>query len=234
MSYNIKLDIFEGPLDLLLFFIQRDEINIYDIPISSITQEYLEYIEMLQQMKLSIAGEFLEMAAMLMRIKVRMLLPGAENEDEEIEDPRTELVDMLLEYKKFKLAASVLKEKETAQAGFRKALVHYEKTETNPTLDLKELSVVDIGLIFKKMLKNLPADQTYEIKKIKVTITAQIQFVKKYLLNHKRFNFKKLTEKISDRIEVIATFLAVLEMIKNGVIQVVQSNQTAELWIKRV
>lgn len=234
MSYNVKLDIFEGPLDLLLFFIQRDEINIYDIPISEITKEYLEYIEIMQQMKLNIAGEFLEVAAMLMRIKVKMLLPSVDNEDDVIEDPRSELVDMLLEYKKYKMAASKLKEKESVQVGFSKANAYREIIETEEHLDLSELSILDIGLVFKKLLNNMPEEKKYEIKRMKITITAQINFLKEFLQNHSTFSFQKLTETISNRMEVIATFLAVLEMIKNGFIKVLQENSTEELWIQKV
>ena len=234
MSYNIKLDIFEGPLDLLLFFIQRDEINIYDIPISDITKEYLEYVEIMHQMKLAIAGDFLEIAAMLMRIKVKMLLPNTKNDDAEIEDPRTELVDMLLEYKKFKLAANELKNKETAQIGFQNPKVIRQEIEINHEPDLSELSIYDIGLIFKKVLQNMPEKNKYEIKRIKITITEQIDFVKNFLENHTKFNFKKLTEKLSDKIEVIATFLAVLEMIKNEFIWVMQDNESQELWIQKI
>src|SRR6056297_1099703 len=101
MSYNIKLDVFEGSLDLLLFFIKRDEINIYDIPIAHVTREFLDYLHIAHQMNIHLAGEFLEMAAILMRIKSKMLIPSQE-EDEEVEDPRTDLVNMLLEYRKYK------------------------------------------------------------------------------------------------------------------------------------
>ncbi|MBN2279894.1 MAG: segregation/condensation protein A [Candidatus Marinimicrobia bacterium] len=233
MSYNIKLDIFEGPLDLLLFFIQRDEINIYDIPISEITQEYLEYVEILHQLKLSIAGEFLEMAALLMRIKVKMLLPNTQPEDEEIEDPRTELVDLLLEYKKYKLAALTLKEKETAQTGFLEPRIIRQQLEKNNEADLSELSIYDIGLIFRKIVNSMPEKNKYEIKKIRITITEQIEFVRNYLENHVRFSFQNLTEALTDRIEIIATFLAVLEMIKNGIIQVIQEHQNQEIWIQK-
>ncbi len=233
MSYNVKLDIFEGPLDLLLFFIQRDEINIYDIPISAITKEYLEYVEIMQQMKLSIAGEFLEVAAILMRIKVKMLLPNEKNEEDEIEDPRTELVDMLLEYKKYKLAASELRNRESAQIGFQKPRVYTENVEPDHEPDLSELSIYDIGLIFKKVLKNMPDTQKYEIKRVKITITKQVNFIKEFMTANNRFSFKKLTERIDSKVEVIATFLAVLEMIKSGLIKVMEDREEQELWIQK-
>ncbi len=233
MSYNVKLDIFEGPLDLLLFFIQRDEINIYDIPISAITREYLEYVAIIQQMKLSIAGEFLEVAAMLMRIKVKMLLPNEKNDEDEIEDPRTELVDMLLEYKKYKLAATDLRSRESTQTGFQKPLVYSEEVEPDYEPDLSELSIYDIGLIFKKVLKNMPDAQKYEIKRVKITITKQVNFITEFMANTNRFSFKKLTEQVSNKIEVIATFLAILEMIKSGLIKVIEDREEQELWIQK-
>ena len=112
MQYKVKLNIFEGPLDLLLFLIKRDKIDIYDIPIAGVTEQYLEYMELMQMLDLEIAGEFLVMAATLMQIKNKMLLPPEETEDdqEEQEDPREELVRRLLEYRKFKEAADKLKE----------------------------------------------------------------------------------------------------------------------------
>ena len=116
-SYSVKLDVFEGPLDLLLFLIKRDKVDIYDIPIAHITRQYLEYIELMEELNLEIAGEFIVMAATLMRIKVRMLLPRTQDEEEE-EDPREELVAALLEYRKFKEAAQILREKETEQSGW--------------------------------------------------------------------------------------------------------------------
>ena len=234
MSYNVKLEIFEGPLDLLLFFIQRDEINIYDIPISAITKEYLEYIEIMHQMKLAIAGEFLEVAAMLMRIKVKILLPDIENPGEEIEDPRTELVDMLLEYKKYKLVAARLREQEKTQSKYTKAVTYKVETSESAEIDLAELSIMDIGLIFRKILKNIPEQKNYEIKRIKITITQQIQFVKKKLQDNKTLNFKALTKNIKTKIEIIATFLAILEMIKNGLIKIIQEQESQELWISKV
>ncbi len=234
MSYNVKLDIFEGPLDLLLFFIQRDEINIYDIPIASITEEYLEYVEIMHQMKLSIAGEFLEVAAMLMRIKVKMLLPKEKNDEEEIEDPRTELVDMLLEYKKFKLAADNLRKKEKRQFGYQKPAIKKKEVQVEYTPDLSELSIVDIGLTFKKILKNMPENKKYEVKRVKITITKQINYIKEFLEQSTQFSFSELTKKLTNKIEVIATFLAILEMIKNGLIKVMQQNQGQELLIEKV
>ena len=114
MSYHVKLNVFEGPLDLLLFFIKRDEINIYDIPISYITSEYLQYLELMKSMNLQLAGEFIYMASLLMRIKAQMLLPHDINENlEEIEDPRTELVQMLVEYQQYKMASETLRDRKS-------------------------------------------------------------------------------------------------------------------------
>ena len=231
MSYNVKLEIFEGPLDLLLFFIQRDEINIYDIPISEITREYMEYLDVIQQAKMNIAGEFLEIAAVLMRIKVKMILPDVENETEEMDDPRNELVDMLIEYKKFKDAATNLRILETKQSIFRRANIYQKDNRINNKPDLRELSIYDIGLKFKKVLKNMPFEQKYEIKLKKITITGQIQFVKNFLLEKSKFKFNELIRNINSRIEAITTFLAILEMIKDGIIKAVQKNGSAELLI---
>jgi segregation and condensation protein A len=116
-SYSVKLDVFEGPLDLLLFLIKRDKIDIYDIPIAHITRQYLEYIELMRELNLEVAGDFIVMAATLIRIKAKMLLPRTQDEEEE-EDPREQLVVALLEYRKFKEAAQILREKETEESAW--------------------------------------------------------------------------------------------------------------------
>ena len=162
MSYNVKLDVFEGPLDLLLFFIKRDEINIYDIPISHITNEYLEYLELMKSMNLHLAGEFILMASLLIRIKVRMLLPRKEvDETVDVEDPRTELVEMLLEYKKYKDVSNFLRKLETDQLKLHQVNSFLDSVEWDTEIFLSDVNILDKGIAFNKLLVNLPKPSYY-------------------------------------------------------------------------
>src|SRR6056297_773150 len=170
MSYNIKLDVFEGPLDLLLFFIKRDEINIYDIPIAHVTREFLEYIHLAQQMNIHLAGEFLEMAAILMRIKSKMLIPSQED-DEEIEDPRTDLVNMLIEYRKYKKISKRLESREKQYTKFFPASVENQgERKYDPDLFLSDVTLFELSSLFKKLLKNKPEPSLYEVEQFDVSI----------------------------------------------------------------
>ncbi len=235
MSYNVKLDVFEGPLDLLLFFIQRDEINIYDIPISYITKEFLEYINIMQSLKLHLAGEFLAMAAMLMRIKVKMLLPKSlKNDDEDIEDPRTELVDMLLEYNKYKEGAKHLRALEEKQKKFNNVNFIVNNDDVDPDIFLSNISLMDIGMLFKKMLDHIPKDKIYEVKKIKININKQIQFINSFFINRKKIKFKEIIKNIESRIEIIVTFLAILELIKIKTYSVSQNSIYGDMWLTQL
>lgn len=167
MTYKVKLDVFEGPLDLLLYLIQKEEVDIYDIPISKITDQYLEYLELMQLLDLNIAGEFLVMAATLMHIKSKLLLPPDETEeiDRQEEDPRAELVKRLLEYKKFKEAASELSERESTQKHFFARVGSGVKTDELPPPEDKffEASLFDLITAFTKVLKDVPKDAFYQV-----------------------------------------------------------------------
>lgn len=235
MSYNVKLEVFEGPLDLLLFFIKRDEINIYDIPIAYITQEYLDYLEVMQNMNLHLAGEFILMASLLMRIKVQMLLPREQVEDEQIiEDPRTELVQMLLEYQKYKAASDILRDLEDNQRKFYPVKASADDIVWDPSLFLADIHLIDLGIAFKQILESMPKSKYYEIETFKITISQQSQILRRMFTGKKRIKFSTVAVTLKNRIEVVVTFLAILEMVKSAEIRVSQKDVFGDIYLSKL
>lgn len=233
MSYNIKLDVFEGPLDLLLFFIKRDEINIYDIPISHVTREFLDYIHMAQQMNIHLAGEFLEMAAILMRIKSKMLIPS-QDDDEEVEDPRTDLVNMLIEYRKYKKISKKLENRESQYSKYFPAKVeNNSERKYDPDLFLSDVTLFELSSLFKKLLRNKPEPSYYEVEKIDISIQEQRVFIMERLSDGKRIGFRELVKDLDNKLEVIVTFLAILEMVKTNKIKLKQNDLFEEIYIEK-
>lgn len=224
--YNIKLPNFEGPFDLLLFFIKRDELNIYDIPISYITEEFLSYIRLMQYFDLELAGEFILMAANLMYIKAQMLLPiSKEDNEEEIEDPRTNLVQKLLEYTKYKEAALSLKQMQEEQKYFsyRKlfdadiALIEQNTNYKNATLfDL-------ISALRKSIERSKTKEIIHEVEIRNVSLEDRVNLILKVLSKKKRISFYDVIEGDS-KIYIVVTFLAVLDLLKNNLISVFQDD----------
>jgi len=227
MAYQVKLDIFEGPLDLLLFFIQRDEIDIYDIPISRITDQYLGYLDLLIQLNIGVAGEYIRMAATLMRIKARTLLPqlAVTGEDEEIEDPRAELVQMLLEYKQFKEIATDLKVRETEYLQYyqRQPNLRIIDTDVSPDEVLNDVTLYDLMHTFQELLKNIPEPVTHNIKRIDVTIRQQSRYIVSLLQGKSSVYFSEIMQDLQSKIVVIVTFIALLDMIKNRRVNIFQN-----------
>jgi len=232
MSYKVKLEIFEGPLDLLLFLIKKEEINIYDIPIAKITEQYLEYLELMKLLDLDIAGEFLVMAATLMHIKSRMLLPPEEleAESEEEEDPRAELVRKLLEYKRFKEAARQLEDMELGQRNIftRMNVEEYEEEKV-----FFEASLFDLISAFSKMIEGMPKEIFQEIIKDEVTVEEKVHQLMHMLLVEPIVYFTRLFENARSKLEIIATFLAILELIRLKEIIIVQRSLFGEIEIIR-
>ncbi len=213
MSYKVKLEIFEGPLDLLLYLIKKDEIDILDIPIAKITAQYLEYLELMQLLDLDIAGEFLVMAATLMHIKSRLLLPPQEREilEEPEEDPRQELVRRLLEYQKFKEAAQHLEE-----MGLERSR-HFVRSETPPVIEegeYFEASLFDLITAFSKVLTSVPRKTFQEIVIDEFTVEEKIGYILDILKEKTRTYFTNLFENMKNKMEVVCTFLALLELIR--------------------
>ena len=238
MTYRIKLDVFEGPFDLLLFLIRKHEVDIYDIPIHDITRQFQEYIELMKILDLEVAGEFIEMVAILMNIKARMLLPKPLGmSDDEYEDPRTELVERLIEYQRYKEAAEDMHEFEAKQRKifWRK---YFQKTESpNEDTDetyLSNITLFDLLLAFKMALDNMPKVTYHEVKKIDVTIEQQTEYILHKISSQSMILFSELINEIKEKIVIVVTFLAILDMIKTKKIVVRQSGTFEDIRIKRV
>ncbi len=238
MIYRVKTEIFEGPFDLLLFLIRKHEIDIYDIPIHDITNQFLEYIKLMKILDLEVAGEFIEMVASLMNIKARMLLPKPVFGDEDdVEDPRTELVQRLLEYKKFKEAASEMSEFEDHRRKMysRKFFLKPEDEKPSSTEEyLQNVTLFDLLLAFKKALDNMPKVTYHEVKKIEITIEEQTDYILNILDAQPNILFSELIEKFKNRIVIIVTFLALLDLIKIRKIIVRQSRVFDDIKISSV
>ena len=217
--YKIKLDQFEGPLDLLLFFIKRDELDIYDIPISKITKEFLEYVNLIKMLDLETAGDFILMASTLMRIKVRMLLPREIDEKGDEIDPRSELIQALLEYKKYKEVSEELSYMESNQRKINFRGNFQEDLKVAPpdfdTL-LKNITVFDLAKAFKTAIDNIQPEIVHEIEKINITIDEQIIFILDNLLKDSEVNFIRLVAGMKEKIRIVITFIALLELTKVG------------------
>ncbi|MDP2921253.1 MAG: segregation/condensation protein A [Candidatus Omnitrophota bacterium] len=232
MSYKVKLEVFEGPLDLLLYLIKKNEIDIYDIPISSITEQYLEYLDLMRMLDLNIAGEFLVMAATLIHIKSKMLLPPDEKEvlPEEEEDPREELVRRLLEYKKFKEVAGILQDLE----GQRKKMFTRDiPFEAEPGEVFFEASLFDLITALTRVLKDVPKDIFQEIVKDEFTVEQKVHDLLHMLVKSPALSLFELFKNSKNKLEVIATFLAVLELIRLKEVIVVQKQNFSDIEIVR-
>ena len=237
MPISIKLEVFEGPLDLLFHLIEKAKIDIYDIPIAEITEQYIEYLNMMKSLDIDLASEFLVMAATLLVIKSKMLLPKTQNEDENIEDPRDELVVKLLEYKRFKELSDVLRDKYSDNI---KAM--FKDTElADALIDSYELpDILPIGLLVEKfqdiLLKNSDRKEViYErVYRDNLTIDKKIIEILS-ILPHKRWiSFDKIIALYNNKLEIIISFLALLELIKNKKIRIKQSGNFDEIFLKKV
>ena len=235
--YKIKLDQFEGPLDLLLFFIKRDELNIYDIPISKITKEFLEYVNLIKMLDLEVAGDFILMASTLMHIKVRMLLPREVDEKGEEIDPRAELIQALLEYKRYKEMSEELSffESNQRKINYRGNFSADEK-EAPPEYEvlLKNVTLFDIAKAFKKAIENIKPEVFHEIKKINITIDEQISYIMNQLDIANELSFIALVESMNEKIRIVITFVALLELTKMGMIGIKESPNFNDFLILKI
>jgi segregation and condensation protein A len=218
-DYKVKLEVFEGPLDLLLYLIRKEEVDIYDIPIERITNQYMEYLSLMQMLNLEVAGEFLVMAATLMYIKSRMLLPAdqqvTDNEAEEGEDPRWELIRQLIEYKKFKDAALQLGRREDEQSNIFARGATAEDIPADVEQPLAEVSIFDLINAFGEVLKRTSArDEFREIVEERFTVSDKIEEILYTMLSRDDIVFRELFTEAATRTEVVVTFLAVLELIR--------------------
>ncbi|MGD9900073.1 MAG: ScpA family protein [Calditrichaceae bacterium] len=228
MGYRVKIDVFEGPFDLLLFLIRKNEVDIYDIPIASITDQFLEYLEVINVMDLDVAGDFIEMVAILMHIKARMLLPQQFGDsDDELEDPRTELVEKLIEYKRFKEAALDMEELEEKRRLLysRQYFKYLPRTEEiSDEQYLENVTLFDLILAFKKAMDSMPKVQYHEVRKIEVTVEQQSEYILERAGRVKVLLFQDIMKEIREKIVLIVTFMALLDLIRSGKISVRQSD----------
>ena len=236
--YKIHLDNFEGPIDLLLYFIRRDEIDIYDIPISDITKEFIDTIEEWEKLHLHIAGDFIVMASSLMRIKARMLLPRAEiDEQGAIIDPRTELVNQLVEYKRFKDASDMLK-----NLSNERGLKFSRKVEPLLSKDVNEIekdmvlniSLYDLARTFKLAMESRPVVTSLEMQKEPIKLEQQKEFIYKYFDGDGRLRFSSILDKLKSRMEVVVTFLAILDLVREGLCIVTQDKIFGDLELQKI
>lgn len=234
MGIPVKLEAFEGPLDLLLHLIEKNKVDIYDIPIVEITNQYMEYIRAMQEKDLNIMSEFLLMAATLLDIKCRMLLPAEVNEDGEEEDPRAELVEQLLQYKMYKYMSYELKDRQMdgTLLMYKEPTIPDEVKAYEPPVDLDALfdgvTLAQLNNIFKDIMKRQvdkidPVRSAFgKIEKEEVTVEDKLEYLNTYITSHKKFSFRDLMKKQKSKTQLVVTFLAILEMMKMGKIWVEQ------------
>ncbi len=231
-SLNIKIGDFAGPLDLLLFLIRQERADIFDIPIARITEKYLEYIRLMKRLDISIAADFLVMAATLIEIKSKMLLPRDPfaPEDEEVEDPRLELVDRLLEYEKFKTAAGMLHERSTIeQATFTRGPI--ESDDNNAEIDA---SVFDLLTVFQKIVARHVDEIKMEIHREEISLADMIKTMKRRIFDEGEINLLKFFEEMRSKRELVTAFIAVLEIVRTEGVKLLQSATFGDIILRKV
>jgi segregation and condensation protein A len=235
-DYKIRLEVFEGPLDLLLYLIKKEEVDIYDIPIERITTQYLDYLEIMRILDLNIAGEFLVMAATLMMIKSRMLLPAEERpalEEEDEEDPRWDLVRQLVEYKKFKDAAQFLQQREIERLDVFSREGETVALGPEPEIALQDASLFDLISAFNQALKRIEKEELREIFSERFTVGEKIDALLGLLRESETLSLMQVFSGMRSRGEIVVTFLAVLELIRLRQIAARQDRQFGEIVIER-
>lgn len=224
MDYEVKLDIFEGPLDLLLYLIRKNEIDITDIPIALITQQYLDHLEMMKALNLDLAGEYLVLASTLLHIKSRMLLPEPEPEEGEEDDPRRELVEQLLEYQAVKDAALALERRDVLDRDvFKRGGRALGEEEAEPEEEMVEIGIFELVEAFQRCLSRFKTRVPLEIETDPMTIAERIQDILARLSREGQIMFFDLFRDGRDRRLVIYTFLALLELVKQRLVRAYQS-----------
>ncbi|MCD8108489.1 MAG: segregation/condensation protein A [Clostridiales bacterium] len=243
MDLNVKLEVFEGPLDLLLHLLDKNKVSIYDIPIVEITDQYLDYIRELQRRDLNVMSEFMVMAATLLDIKARWLLPGDTEEDEE-EDPRAELTEQLLQYKIYKYMSQELKDMqlEAGQKLYHRPAIPEEVREYEPPVDMDRLTEgLDLKIlhdIFTSVMSRQerlvdPIRSKFgKIEKEEISVEEKLSWMERYLDTHASFSFRDLLERQNSKVELVVTFLAVLELMKMGKVSVRQDDAFGEIYIE--
>ncbi len=241
-NFEVKLPLFEGPFDLLLFFIERDELDIYDIPISKITNDFLEYIRQMEQLNIEVASEFILVAATLMRIKSKMLLPRPQLDEQGNEiDPREELVKHLLEYKKYKSVIDTFHKMEEMSLAREKRgnLIKELKVlaeSTNVEAELQDVTIFKLMTVFEKILKRQEAEKhkpVHQVIQYPYTVEEQKKYLIEELTKKPRLSFTELLESYPTRIGVIFNFLAILEMLALQILTIQIGEGFSNFWIAK-
>ena len=239
-QYKIKLPQFEGPFDLLLFSIERDELNIYDIPISEITKDFLDYIHQLETLNIEVASDFILVAATLMRIKSKMLIPRKQLDDEGNEiDPRKELVQKLLEYKQYKEVVEKLKDFETTRllqkkrGNIEKEVQHIAEMHSTEN-ELHSLDLFKLMKAFQRIMEKMEyreSKTTHTVVKHRFTIKGQKSFVLSSIKNNTKF--EEIFSKLENKIHAVFTFLAMLELIQESFININVGEGKNNFWVSK-
>ncbi|NOU35451.1 MAG: segregation/condensation protein A [Kiritimatiellaceae bacterium] len=236
-EYKVNLEVFEGPLDLLLYLIKKDEVDIYDIPIGRITTQYMEYLDLMKILNLEIAGDFIVMAATLMVIKSRLLLPdedrGPVEEDDE-DDPRWDLVRQLVEYKKFKDAAGFLGHLEEVQENVFSREGEHVELGARPEIGMSDVSIFDLISALNQALDRAPKEELNEIFAEQFTVSEKVDYLLETTKNGKPLTLGRLFRGMRSRQEIVCTFLAVLELMKLNRLAARQDNHFGEIVIEQV
>ena len=235
MIYKIQLENFEGPLDLLLYFIRRDELDIYDIPIAKITKDFIDVIEEWKRANLILAGDFIVMASTLMRVKAKMMIPRPElDEDGDIIDPREELMQQLIDYKRFREASDILKNMAinnsySIRRQFEQELSNAEDDELEAYF--KDISLYDLARKFKEAIESKPVISQFELNREPIRLEKQKELILKYFDGEGRLKFTTIINSLRSRMEIVVTFLAVLDLVRDGLCSLEQSDVFGEIEI---
>jgi segregation and condensation protein A len=226
---KVELEIFEGPLDLLVHLIRKEEINIYDIPVARLLEQYLEYVNIARELNIDLAGEFLEMAAELAYIKSKMLLPESEAEEEEGPDPRADLVARLLEYRRYKMAAEALLKRPLLG---RDVFIR-PRFETEPSGEEALIEVDSLALLaaFRDLLKRLPEEKFHEVRQPRMGVAERVLELTEKLKGRRQVAFEDLFEEGGSRGDVVVAFLAILEMAKQRLLRIVQERVFHKIYV---
>ena len=233
MSYKIHLDNFEGPLDLLLYFIRRDELDIYDIPIAKITRDFINVIGEWKKLNILIAGDFIVMASTLMRIKARIMIPRPDiDEDGEIIDPRTELMQQLINYRRYRDAAGMLenlaiKRKNFIPRQFKQEVTPDENSELG--IYFRDISLYELARLFKVAMENRPVISQFELNREPIKLEKQKELIMKFFDGEGRIKLNNLISTLKSKMEIIVTFLAVLDLVKEGICTITQSETFGQI-----
>ena len=233
MSYKIHLDNFEGPLDLLLYFIRRDELDIYDIPIAKITRDFINVIEEWKKLNILIAGDFIVMASTLMRIKARIMIPRPDiDEDGEIIDPRTELMQQLINYRRYRDAAGMLENlaierKNFIPRQFKQEVIPDENSELG--IYFRDISLYELARLFKVAMENRPVISQFELNREPIKLEKQKELIMKFFDGEGRIKLNNLISTLKSKMEIIVTFLAVLDLVKEGICTITQSETFGQI-----